>query len=219
MTYEQETGSTPEMTQDPGPDPAAGVPGQPAPEPGQRAGVPKALVLALAAAGVAALAVAAFLVLGGGSGGEELTMDEYFSRVDTVFEAADKDTTGLEDAFDADVAEAASFDEEIDLLLEFLTGTIGVFEAALADMEAISPPGEANDAHDEFVAAASDAMASTEQLVDKLEKAESQADADDILTEFERDAESTLSRADEACFDLQALADENAVDVDLDCEE
>jgi curved DNA-binding protein CbpA len=183
-----------------------------------------AFLVALAALAIGAIIFVVVLAANGddggdSNGGQPLTLEEYFARIDEIFKAADKDTTDLQDTFDADLANAAGFDEEVDLLQTFLDGTIEAFNTAVDDMQAITPPQGAQESHVAFVQAARDSVSAAQDLRNRLDEAQSKDDLDRILSDFESESSVTLRRLDNACLGLQDIADTNGIDVDLLCEQ
>lgn len=97
------------------------------------------------------------------------------------------------------------FEEIRDITREFVAG-----------LEAIDPPDEAQALHDDSLEATRDLIEATNRLIADGEELESISDFDDVtFSEFF----AAGARLDEICIDLQKLADDEAIDVDLGCDE
>ena len=67
-----------------------------------------------------------------------------------------------------------------------------------------------------FTEASADVFEPLRSASDQLADVSSQAEMDQILGTFDTDPR--FERFDKACLDLQAIADENSIAVDLNCE-
>ena len=103
--------------------------------------------------------------------------------------------------------------EDVITLFEELQDVIDEFVAGL---EGIDPPEEAAAAHEETVAG----FQAVSQLIDEaIAAAEGDATADELFAFFETEEATQASEAlDATCNALQALADDNGIDVDLSCQ-
>jgi hypothetical protein len=117
----------------------------------------------------------------------------------------------------ADLQNQPSDEEKLSLLSDLYKKIIAVSEAYMAGLEAIDPPPEVQSEHERFVE-------ETEQQVANMEEAAQQVDSavtvEDIAGLFEDDSFEQvigLAIAMEPCFDLQAIADEHDIDVNLAC--
>lgn len=164
---------------------------------------------------LAVIAVVAFGPVASGcgddGGGDKLTLEEYFEKIDeldneqqTASDRLNSEVEELgEDASPDDVAD--SFQKQVDLLEDFTD-----------DLDDIDPPDEVQDAHDEVVSALRDAPAEFESLIDEFREADS---IEEAFGAFEDSDFSAIEKADEGCRDLEAIAADNNIDVDLDCGE
>jgi len=143
-------------------------------------------------------------------GGDELTLEEYFTELEALAAQFDEDRIALEDkypaAFDSVDATRSLFEEGAPLL------------AALnEDLEAITPPSEAEDVHAAMITSTNESATFLENTAVALED----ADDDDLptLVDNSESLTQTLTRLQDACLDEQALADRENIDVDLKCPE
>ena len=87
-------------------------------------------------------------------------------------------------------------------------------------MKDLDPPAEAGDAHDEFVASLSGMLPLWQDLSDQLKDIETTSEMQTLLmgTQAEEPWQTATQRFADACLDLQGIADEKGIDVELDCE-
>ncbi len=177
----------------------------------------KRLSGALFAAG-ALLALAT--VAAGCGGDDELTLEEYFQQVDVVLGQARERFDVVEGEFDEGVAPDSTDEEALDAFRESFVKMVTVLGEGIDGMENIEPPAEAEEAHEEWLAAAALVEALTQGLLDELEEVETADDLEDFVARvYEPEFAEASERGLEACLGLQGIADANGIDVDLECEE
>lgn len=140
--------------------------------------------------------------------GNALTLEEYFQQLDEL----DNQSSDRGDALFADIdltdldAVKGAYAEFPDIVEDFITG-----------LEDLNPPDEAKDAHDEAIAAAEGFR---EVLNDAVDEAQNATALDDLQQIGEGEA---FTEADDrftsACLDLEEIATDNNIEVDLDCED
>lgn len=156
----------------------------------------------------------------GGNGGEaSADLEEYFADIEVLFEEADADTDELSTLFDAALAEAATLEEEKEALMAFIFDNVSVLNNALDDMEDIDAPSETEDEHDAFIEAGRDLIALSSDFADQLDQAETEEEIDAVNLQFDEEGTALAAAADEACADLQTIADDFNILVDLNCED
>jgi hypothetical protein len=166
---------------------------------------------------VALAIVAGSLLLtacGGGGDGEELSLDEYFRQLDSIEEGIKAGIGGLEEE------SAGVIGEDVEATRVYVDGYQDIVEQAVNDMKDLDPPSEAGDAQDEFVAGLSGMVSVWGDLSDRLGDVETTSEMQTLLTEAVNEApwlEASEQFAD-ACSELQGIADEKGIDVELDCE-
>ncbi len=149
----------------------------------------------------------------GDDGGGELTLTEYFSELDAIMEDANSQMDALEDPEDRDVT---SEEGQLEAIRDFyFAAKLAVIEGTFDRIEDLDPPAEVEDAHDALLAAGGDTVAAFEAIASQVAEAESLADLFEL---FDDDSsEAAGERFEQTCSDLQGIADENEIDVDLDC--
>ena len=173
--------------------------------------MPRLLVFLLVAA--LALLVAAFAAACGD--GDELTLEEYFQRI----EALEDDLNAEEEELLAEIATvstvAATEEEELEILKEFMAVLIPLARSYVEGLERIDPPSEVEDVHNEAVALQVEARETIEDLNERVQRIESADELEEF--EFELETADFLDRRDQNCFALEAIAEENGIFVDLGC--
>ena len=168
--------------------------------------------LRLAFPAILLAAMAAFAAACGGSG-ETLTLEEYFQRLDAVDNEADERGQAIEDEF------PQAF-EEPKPTQEFINSLTALVRDFVDGLEQIDPPAQVEDAHNEAAAAGTDLAQVLEEAAPQLESVESASELEDVIGDvFAENSE--FAAADErftnSCVALQQIADDNDIDVDLDC--
>ena len=155
-------------------------------------------------------------------GGDELTLEEYFEQAQVISDDADEEFEALyADIPDEDDEEFFSNEENLPVIKDFAARFPVIFRDTLDDVEALDPPAEAEDAHDEFLAAGRDMLALFEGLTSPVEEAESISEAEELfgIGEEDPEIEAADQRFTDACLALEGVADDNGIVVDFDCEE
>ena len=149
---------------------------------------------------------------GGGDGEEGLGLDEYFRRVDEIG--------------NANRARIGALDEQPGIVGEDQESTENYFEGfeasverALNELSDLDPPAEARPAHDEFVEALSEAQALWQDIGEQVADVESASELPAVLEQLDEQPYDTAGeRFDNACVQLQGIANENDIEVYLECE-
>lgn len=149
----------------------------------------------------------------GGGSGDALTLAEFFTELEALDAKFETDSSELDaqyaDLSDEEVLAQAPelFQEQADLVTEFVDG--------LDELEA---PDEAADLQEEAVSAGRGVVDRLEGVLDEAGDAET---LDELFAVFENDADFTaaIERFDQVCLDAEALATENDITVDLNCDE
>jgi hypothetical protein len=152
--------------------------------------------------------------------GEEVTppdleeaLEEYLERIEDVLDGHDEE---LDEA--KDVCEEAWEEEELADAIEAALGCkaelVPILEQVLAEVGNIEPPVEVQSAHRALVAAGADVVVAVQGLVERLQDVETASDFATLVGEVVP----TFFAFDGACLELQELADEVGIDIDLGCE-
>jgi hypothetical protein len=139
-------------------------------------------------------------------GGDTLSLDEYFTQLDKH-----------QDDFDAALAEVPEEDPQtVDEAAEQFAAVTDGFADFANNLEDMNPPDEVADAHDATLAGLQDWVEVLNDATDDVASAETIDDALVLLNDLDS---SSVDAALEGCRDLQQIADDNSIDVDLACDE
>ncbi|MBI5289604.1 MAG: hypothetical protein HY873_11595 [Chloroflexi bacterium] len=147
----------------------------------------------------------------------ELSLEDYFAELEkldsTQSEAQDKLDGEYEDRLNP-----SEFSEDVSKdFQDYFRASRDAAQAFADDLKDLEAPDEAADAHDEAVAAFGDCLDRTGDVINDIGDAESFEELGAIF-EDESIAEA-CDKTTAACETLQGIADENDVDVSLDCGE
>jgi hypothetical protein len=136
------------------------------------------------------------------------TMEDIATRTDDELEAISEDLVNT--TFESDV-------EEIEATRNGLQQTGEVLELATLEVAEIDPPDEVTDEHGEFLSALQNVTALSSDLYSDLDGVTTIPDAEEVLGGYDDDLQTADDTFDEACLALQAIADDNSIDRDLQC--
>lgn len=159
----------------------------------------------------AALIAASLQLSGCGSEEEELDLDRYFQRLENISGAHDARVDALRE-------ESQGVGENIEVTRHYFAGFNAIVRQTLNDMKDMHPPAQAQEAHNEHVAAAAELLALLEDFSDQLAGVESPSGLEAVLAQLdEPPLDTAMERAANACLQVQTIADENGIEVDLAC--
>ena len=139
--------------------------------------------------------------------GNELTLEDYFQQLEEL----DDEFSEQGDAAFANVPENPE-PADVQAALEEFTGILGDF---VADIEALEPPEEAQEAHDAAVEAGNATADAYDALAEEAGNVES---VDELFTgDVGQEAQEAIDQFTTACLDLQQIADDNSIEVGLNC--
>jgi hypothetical protein len=167
--------------------------------------------------GMIALVVVATAASGCGGGDGGATPDEYFRQVEALANGIGQQSEALGSKWEEDLAAVSSDQDRLELTRGFyhdLFSLIGDFRDGLADIE---PPKEVEEAHHDLVGIADEFSSAWSEISAEVESAASEAELEELLSNDEFAAAG--QRFEEACVELQRIADDSGIDVDLDCGE
>jgi hypothetical protein len=151
----------------------------------------------------------------GGGQGDALSLEQYYQRVDELVNGvAEQGDELIEEAF-TDVDAASSDDAQLAASRFYLEGFLEIIDQFLDDLRDTEPPSEVRDAHDAFVDAAEDFVDASRGVVDGLEDVLSPGGLGELLDN--PDLNEAGDRIEEACFEVQDVAEAHGIVTDLNC--
>lgn len=146
-----------------------------------------------------------------------LSLKEYFQRLEAIFARARESTAEITGRLDQDLQPGGTTDEKKLAVRDFLNRTVSTFRVAVGDLEKLTAPSTAHPAHQAFVSATSELIELTAAFRATLLSTETLGGARNAVNEFDSDSRKAIKRGDDACRQLQSIADRNRISVDLDC--
>ena len=168
-------------------------------------------------AGLLALSLALTLAAaacGDGNGGPS-ALNAYFEALERASNDAEARLAALPTP---SIAAGPSFETARDSFAQYYDDYATATEDVITEFDALAPPDEAADEHRRFIDTLRDLTAVTYTYASRIRDATSEQEFQDAFLDTD-EGEAAGQRVTEACNALQALADERAVEVDLDCGE
>lgn len=154
---------------------------------------------------------------GGASPGGGSDLEVYFAGLDDVFERADNESDDAQTGLDDALQDADGLEEEVAAVQDYLDATVATFNNATEGIAALDPPAEATGAQADFIEAAEGSRDLAASLKADLAGIETREEADQLVVDFNEESQPFVEQGDQACLELQQVADDNDVDVDLGC--
>jgi len=152
---------------------------------------------------VAIVACATFVAVGCSSGGEQLTVEEYFAQLETISIEFDEAVPDI-DFNDLDAVQAG-----------FRTGRDANKDFVSA-LKSLSPPDELSDLHDQTVSDGEAALDDLNEFVDRVLDAGSVDELESIFTDIDALSASSDTFTDR-CLDLEEAASGAGIEIELRC--
>lgn len=167
---------------------------------------------------IAFSAIAAACGSDNGSGGDTLSLEDYMAEFDILDDQYENRGSELGRRLEEDIAPVVSDEAAVaDFFRELFADGSQALSALVIDIDALNPPPEAKEIHNRAVTAGRAMAAAISDLADQLRDASSEAD---FIAAFESSAVDTAGEAFfQACADMQALANENGIEVTFYCVE
>jgi hypothetical protein len=173
---------------------------------------------------IAALPLAFVLIAacgdGDGDGGSDPVLDEYFQQLVATDETAASERERLQVEYEASFEAAKTEKEEIAAFQELEAGLGESALQVLADLENIEPPPTVRQLNTEWVAIQVEVERVLSDVIDQVQRSQTTDELAVAINRLEGPATEELrDRGHEVCFALQAIADDNGIDADLECSE
>jgi hypothetical protein len=161
----------------------------------------------------------------GGEGGDDASpLETFFADVKAVIDDADAEADQVEAGMDSGLSVAEDFAALLNVLEEGVRGFQQLASNARDSQEDLEVPEEIGGLHDDFVAifaTAADTLEDIEADFGEIDPTDDEDTLFDQISEVGGDITGAFgSLGDESnaiCTELQDIADENDIDVDLEC--
>ena len=146
-----------------------------------------------------------------GGGGSTLTLEQYFEQVDEL----DDERMVKSDELNREIIDLGT-DASADDAADSFQGQVDLFEDLRSQLDAISPPAEVDDAHKNFIRVLGVSKGQFEEVIEEFRNADSVEAAFEALEDSEFTPVEDISAA---CRELEQIAADNDIEVDLDCDD
>jgi hypothetical protein len=153
------------------------------------------------------------------SSGGGLSLEEYFAQVEQLSDEMQTAGDDAQNELDEQLATAESTEELIELLDQFLTTALAVAGDFSDSMSDIDPPSEVSDLHQQTIDSFDEGITALEEVQGDLQDVETEAELQEFSTDVGQRFDELDAETEETCNGLQEIADENEIDVDLQCGE
>ena len=165
---------------------------------------------------IAVMLIALASACGGDGGGDSAGLERYYQRVDElVDDVVEQGDELLEESFtDVDISSAE--DAQLAASRAYLQGFLEIIDQFLDDLREIEPPSEVREAHDAFVEAADEFAGASSDVIGQIGDVLSPDGLGELLDD--PNLSEAGDRIEQACFEVQDLAEEHGIEIDLNCE-
>ena len=146
---------------------------------------------------------------------DTLTLEQYFAELERIGDDAE---AAVDDIEFPDVAADASFEESRDALAQFFGASADIAEDAVDDIRGLNPPEDVEDEHDRYVGALENIPSISSDLEERIRDAETEDEYAEIVG-TDDPFEEVGDEITNACEALQQIAEDNEIEVDLQCDE
>jgi hypothetical protein len=141
----------------------------------------------------------------------------YFTRLAASFADSSNRSNDATNALNADLNDGNTLDDEKGAIKRFLSTMIEVFDDSTSTMDKLDPPSEARQPHDTFRNKVAEAKTISDGLQRNISDATTEAAAKSVIDVFNERVIQLVDNAQEACRELQGVADAQHAGVDLQC--
>ena len=150
-------------------------------------------------------------------GGGDLTLEEYFQRYEALGNDSDEQIEVAEEAFQDELDGVDSVEDVAAVFGGFLDETRTIFADFRDSLNDIDSPAEVEELHGRAVEILDEGVEALGGVRDRLEDVVSEDDLLELLSQLREEFTEIGGRGEEICPSLQEIADENQIDVDLEC--
>ena len=165
---------------------------------------------------IAALALLPAALVACNSSGK-LSLEDYFAEVEKLDTAQTEQQDEIDSEYEDKLNPAEFTDQVTEDFVDYFEASRGAAQDFVDELKDLDPPDEAADAHDEAVDAFDACLEETGRIVDDIGDADSFEELGAVFED--QSVTDACDRTTATCEALQGIADENDIEVDLDCGE
>jgi hypothetical protein len=169
---------------------------------------------------IAGLALLATVTLTSCGGGDESgpPLNVYFDSIQPFFTDTAERTATSDRQMREELAAAQSQEQRLVVFQEGVDGIASAYSSLRVQLTQVEPAGKAKDAREGLIAATVDVIDPLQVIFDATFDVQSEDDLTELLDQLDGpEVAGAQARQVEACLRLQAVAEENDLDVDLAC--
>lgn len=152
-------------------------------------------------------------------GSDKPSLEQYFRQLQAAGEGGGQRAAALQDEYEVRIASEQTAEGILEATRQLYSGKASVFAERMDKLKDVEPPAEAEKEHEEFVEATRVSAAVYENLSERAARAQSMPELQQLVAELDRrTVEAVFEHFEDTCRVLQGIADENSIDVALDCE-
>ncbi|HEV8564342.1 MAG TPA: hypothetical protein VGR41_05475 [Actinomycetota bacterium] len=153
-------------------------------------------------------------IVAAGCGGGGLSLQEYLTTMDGLQSSFQQKSEDSQTEVQAALQEVTSNEDALTVFRGYLEESLAAIDEQLAKLEGLDPPSEAESEHEDLLEAGNAIRDSLADVIDRYGEFGSVEEVAQFFTTNLGDAE---QQGTDACNALQAVADDNEIDVDLGC--
>jgi len=150
---------------------------------------------------------------------DDIALKEYFLEIASITNANNERTSEVVSEFDANLGTAPTDDEAIAAYEGMIEGISTILRLSFDDVEDIDSPAEVENAHGRLTNALGNQLRVFVDFGDAIAGVRSVPELEETVAEFDPATTDADKHVTDACFELQAIANGEGIDVDLRCEE
>ncbi len=152
-----------------------------------------------------------------GSGGDGLTLEEYFEQLDVILQTSDIELERLQMEY-VEKPEGTQALIQVAAFQDLCAGLVQHYRQVVEDLERIDAPPLVGGAHDEYIATQVEALHFFAAIKDRAWRVSTLDEYIEVVTDARGSARQEIEdREAEWCFSLEQIGVRNGIEVDLGC--
>lgn len=154
---------------------------------------------------------------GDGNGGSGTPLESYFAELISLRQTFEAQGEAMEADLEGGLADTESAEDAIEVFDDFIEDATEAAEDFRDNLDELEAPSEVESLHNELTALFDVALSALEGLASDIANLETPDDIVSVGSDVEAEFTALSTQTEAVCFQLQGVADDNAVDVELDC--
>ena len=154
---------------------------------------------------------------GDGNGGGGTPLESYFAELISLRQTFEAQGDAMKADLEGGLADTESAEDTIDVFDDFIEDATEAAEDFRDNLDELEAPSEVGSLHNELVALLDDAISSLDGKASDIGDVEDLEGIVSLGTDVEAEVTELRTQTEAVCSRFQGVADDNAVEVDLDC--